>query len=82
MIDYSDTNASMARAFPGYIYLPKKIYEALPAAYVSIGGLFILGAAYIGFSHWTTVGYLAMGLTSVIGGMNVYRIRRKVRSSQ
>ena len=89
MNDYSDTVAALepsmtetARAFPGHIYLPKWLYEALPAVYVSTGSLFILGAAYIGFSHWTMVGYLAMGLTCVFGGVNIYRIRRKVRSSQ
>lgn len=82
MNDYSDTMATTAQALPGHIYLPEKIYEALPAAYVSIGGLFILGSAYIGFSHWTMVGYLAMGLTCVFGGANVYLIRRKKRSSQ
>ena len=30
------------------IFLPKKIYEALPAGYILVGTLFILGAAYIG----------------------------------
>ena len=82
MNDYSDTISTTAQALPGHIFLPEKIYEALPTAYVSIGGFFILGSAYIGFSNWTMVGYLAMGLTCVFGGVNVYRIRRKVRSSQ
>ena len=89
MNDFSDTVAAIqpsmmesARGHSGYVYLPKWLYEALPAAYVSIGGLFILGAAYIGFSHWTMVGYLAMGLTCVFAGVNVYRIRRRVRSTR
>ena len=42
------STAETARPFPGTIYpnifLPKKIYEALPAAYISVGTLFILGA--------------------------------------
>ena len=82
MNDFSDTIATTPRAFPGHIYLPKSLYEALPATYVSMGALFILGAAYIGFSHWTMVGYLAMGLTCVFGGVNIYRIRRKARSAR
>ena len=82
MNDYSDTIATTARAVPGYVYLPKAIYEAIPTAYVSMGSLFILGAAYIGFSHWTMIGYLAMGLTCVFGGVNIYRIRHKARSAR
>lgn len=93
MNDYSDTIGALepsmretARALPGGIYpdiyLPDKLYEALPAAYVSIGGLFVLGSAYIGIGHWTSVGYLAMGLTCIFAGVKVHRIRRRERSKQ
>ena len=73
-----------AERFPIHLgasmYLPKKIYEALPAAYISTGTLFILGAAYIGFGHWTMTGYLAVGLSCVYAGLTVSSIRRRQRS--
>lgn len=62
------------------IFLPKSIYEALPAAYMSAGSLLILGAVYIGISHGTVVGYLAVGLSCMFAGVAVARIRRKERS--
>ncbi len=79
----SETVAFAAEAFEGTLtdmYLPKKIYEALPAAYISTGTLFILGAAYIGFGHWTMTGYLAVGLSCVFAGLTVNSIRRRQRS--
>ena len=77
--------ADAAKPFPSRIYpnvfLPKKIYEALPAAYISVGSLFILGAAYIGIGHAPMVGYLAVGLSCILGGVTVTGIRRRERSS-
>ena len=62
------------------IMLPKKIYEALPAAYMFMGALFVLGAVYIGIGHWSTVGYLGVGIACVIAGATVDSIRRRERS--
>ena len=62
------------------IFLPKKIYEALPAAYVCIGAMLILGAIYIGLGHRPMVGYLAVGLSCVFAGVTVNCIRRRGRS--
>ena len=62
------------------MYLPEKIYEALPAAYVSIGTMLILGAAYVGIGYWPMVGYLALGVTCVFAGIRVHSIRRRARS--
>jgi len=61
------------------IYLPTRIYEALPAAYVSVGMLFVLGAVYLGVGHG--IGYLAVGLTSIYGGLRIHAIRQRARSS-
>ncbi len=64
------------------IFLPKNIYEALPAAYVSAGTLLILGAAYIGIGHGPmVVGYLAVGLSCILAGVTVTSIRRRERSN-
>lgn len=63
------------------IFLPKNIYEALPAAYVSAGTLLILGAAYIGIGHGPMLGYLAVGLSCILAGVTVTSIRRRERSN-
>lgn len=72
--------ASDAR-FPGRIYLPKSIYEAVPAAYVSIGSLLVLGAVYIGIASTPMVGYATLGLWCIFNGVRVHGIRRKARSA-
>ena len=74
----------MTRRFPNTIYpnifLPKKIYEALPAGYISVGTLFILGAVYVGIGHGPMVGYLAVGVSCILAGVTVFSMRRKGRS--
>lgn len=62
------------------IYLPKRIYEALPAAYASIGMLFILGAIYIGIGRWLTTVYLAVGVSCIVAGFAVNSIRHRERT--
>ena len=62
------------------IFLPAKLYEALPATYISVGTLFILGASYIGLDHLPMVGYLTVGASCVLAGLTVGIIRRKERS--
>ncbi len=77
--------ANSARRFPSNIYpnifLPGRIYEALPAAYVSAGALFVLGAVYIGIGHGPMIGYLAVGVSCILAGVTVNIIRRRERSS-
>ena len=87
MNEFNDTIAAygpgaantVARGRGRSIYLPTRIYEALPAVYVSVGILFVLGAVYLGIGHG--IGYLAAGLTSVFGGLRIHSIRQKARSS-
>ncbi len=78
------STADTAKRFPSNIYprifLPNIIYEALPVAYMSVGTLFILGAAYIGIGHTPMVGYLAVGISCILAGLTVNGIRRKERS--
>lgn len=73
-----------AKRFPSNIcvslFLPRKIYEALPAAYIAAGTLFIVGASYIGIDHRPVVGYLAVGLSCILAGVTVSSIRRRERS--
>lgn len=72
--------AGAARPFPSNIYLPKTIYEALPAGYISVGALFILGAVYIGIGHWPMAGYLAVGVSCILVGVTVNSIRNRERA--
>jgi hypothetical protein len=62
------------------MYLPKKIYEALPATYVTIGTSLILGALYVGIAHSLMIGYLAVGLSCITAGLMVSGIRRRERA--
>lgn len=62
------------------IFLPTKLYEALPAAYISVGALFVLGASYIGIGHLPMVGYLTVGVSCILAGLTVSIIRRRERS--
>lgn len=74
------TNRSADSVYPD-IFLPTKIYEALPAAYISIGTLFIAGAAYIGIGHGLVAGYLGVGVSCILAGVTVNGVRRKKRST-
>lgn len=76
----ADTAKRVPSAIYPNIFLPKTIYEALPAAYISVGALFILGAVYIGIGHGPMVGYLAVGLSCILAGVTVNGIRRRERS--
>ena len=59
------------------IFLPSRIYDALPIGYMSAGALLILGAMYVGIDHWPMVGYLAVGLSCIFAGVTVNSIRNK-----
>ena len=62
------------------MWIPAKTYEALPALYLTVGVLIILGAIYIGASHGLMPGYMLLGLSCVIAGVLVRNIRRNARS--
>jgi hypothetical protein len=64
------------------MFLPEKIYEALPATYVMVGSSLVLGAAYIGIDQSLMVGYLAVGLSCILAGAMVAGIRRRERSKE
>ena len=62
------------------MWIPVKTYEALPALYLTVGALIILGALYIGASHGLMPGYMLLGLSCVIAGVLVRNIRHNARS--
>jgi len=63
------------------MWLPTRLYESLPALYLAIGALFLLGASYIGLGHGLMSAYVALGSTCLIAGTYVTYLRRKARSS-
>ena len=48
------------------MWLPKPIYEALPALYAVVGMLFVLGAVYLGPAHSAAPAYAAIGVVALI----------------
>lgn len=62
------------------MWLPTRIYEALPAVYVGMGALLLLGALYIGGGSELMLGYMTVGSSCVIAGFSVTYMRRKSRS--
>ena len=63
------------------MWIPRKIYEGLPALYLTLGVLLVLGAVYIGVSHGLMPGYALLGLSCMIAGMLVRNIRRNARTA-
>ena len=81
-VEHSSSAPAKRRRNHSYpkMYLPSRIYEALPAAYISVGTLLVLGAAYIGIGDGLMVGYMAVGMSCIFAGLTVSSIRHRERS--
>ena len=64
------------------MWIPTKLYEALPAIYVTVGVALIIGTLYVGFDRGFMMGYLAVGLVCIAAGIAVRSIRNDVRSGR
>ncbi len=64
------------------MWLPKRLYESLPALYIAIGAMFLAGTLYVGLDHWPMFGYLAVGALCVTLGVVVTAIRHKARANE
>ena len=62
------------------MWLPKSIYEALPAIYMAIGVVFLVGAGYLGFSHPASLAYAGVGIVCVLTGVFIRELRHEARS--
>ena len=62
------------------MWIPTRIYEALPAAYVTVGLTFLIGALYVGVSHQLWLVYMVTGIVCVFGGVVITGIRHNARS--
>jgi len=61
------------------MWLPTRVYESLPCAYVVGGLLFLGGAIYLGPGASVSLLYQALGVTSILSGILVFVKRWRVR---
>ena len=61
------------------MWLPDRIYEALPYGYMIGGVLFIVGTLYVGFESTGATLYAICGFISFSGGVIVILRRRAAR---
>ncbi len=64
------------------MWLPKPIYEALPAIYMMIGVIFMAGAVYLGFSHPASVAYAGIGVVCILTGIFIRELRHEARTQK
>lgn len=64
------------------MWLPKPLYDALPAIYVIVGVLFLGGAVYLGFVNEAALAYAGIGTVCVLNGLLVRRCRERSRRSE
>ncbi len=62
------------------MWLPKPIYEGLPAIYALAGVFFLFGASYLGFAHATAPLYAGTGAICILSGLLVWRLRSQSRN--
>lgn len=59
------------------MWLPKPLYDALPAIYVLVGLLFLCGAIYLGLVHEASPAYAGVGMVCILSGLLVRRLRTR-----
>lgn len=64
------------------MWLPTRLYEALPTLYVVIGLTFLAGSLYIGLNHKLAPMYFVLGAVSVLSGLFVSQRRLAARREQ
>lgn len=64
------------------MWIPTKLYEALPAIYFAIGVAFISGALYVGVNDTPMIVYLILGSLCIGAGTAVADRRSKARSER
>ena len=64
------------------MWLPKPLYDALPAIYVFVGVLFLCGAIYLGSVHEASPAYAGVGTVCILSGLLVRRLRAQSRDNR
>lgn len=62
------------------MWLPSKLYESLPVLYMAVGALLLTGSIYIGINHGAMPAYVALGVSSILGGLFLTFVRYRARS--
>ena len=62
------------------MWLPTRVYESLPGAYVLGGLLFVVGAIYLGPDVPVSPLYLTLGIISILSGVLVFIKRTHARN--
>lgn len=62
------------------MWLPTRVYESLPGAYVIGGLVFVAGAIYLGPGVSVAPLYLTLGIIGICSGILVFIKRRHVRN--
>ena len=64
------------------MWIPEKLYEALPAIYFAIGAALIGGSIYVGVDRGPELGYLVLGSMCIGAGVVVRDTRHRARLGQ
>ncbi len=64
------------------MWLPDRVYKALPWIYVSIGLMFFAGVFYLDQRDFGSGVYFTTGVVAVLGGVVVLYLRVKARISR
>ena len=74
--------AGQSKNFTSTMWIPEKLYEALPAIYFAIGAALIGGSIYIGVDRGPELGYLVLGSMCLSAGVVVRDTRHRARLGQ
>jgi hypothetical protein len=61
------------------MWLPHRLYEAVPSICLAIGGLFVAGALFIGFETRAAPLYLLAALSCIAYGTSIMWLRHRYR---
>jgi hypothetical protein len=63
------------------MWLPNKVYESLPQAWLLLGLLFLLASVYLGFDYRYTKYYFVTGVFCCLLSLVVFTLRLRNRPS-
>ena len=61
------------------MWIPDKIYESLPTAYIAVGAVIVIIATYIGVTIHPMPLYVTIGAICVASGVVIHNLRQKYR---
>lgn len=61
------------------MWIPYRLYEALPRIYLVVGGVLLAGALYFGFERRSVLIYLFVALACIAYGASIMWLRYRYR---